>query len=147
LLLIKRFGLRSLGVVGLIAVFVPLLSATAGCQGCGKKLCMPPGLYLYSGALPTGTIVELCVDGECHTALVQPLLEAPLDDLGSIVQYQHPLPAGKQVDVTITVRDSAGATIGQVSENRNVASGSDECECGSLIYKWTNIGKVVHFAG
>ena len=145
--MIKRFGLRSLGVVGLVAVFVPLLSATAGCQGCDKKLCMPTGLYLYSGALPTGTSVELCIDGECHTASVQPLLEAPLDDLGSIVQDQHPLPGDKQVDVTITVRDSAGATIGQVSENRNVASGSDECLCGSLIYKWTNTGKVVHFAG
>ncbi len=146
-MLIKRFGLRSLGVVGLVAVFVPLLSATAGCQGCDKKACIAPGLYLYSGALPTGTTVELCINGDCHNATVQPLPEAPLDSLGSLVQDQHSLPAGKQVDVTITVRDLAGATIGQVSENRYVATGSDLCHCESLIYKWTTTAKVVPFAG
>ena len=110
----------------------------SGCSGCkGDSSCLPRGTYIDANELLGATSAKVCFDDDCKT------LVPGGDDGGGTVDgnvtngfYRSDWTNGRKLRLTIEVYNSAGDTLGSISEDRKMDSGG--CACGVLFYNWKN---------
>jgi hypothetical protein len=120
----------------LLASFAAGLLVISACSDCKEdSSCLPRGTYVEANELLGATSARICFDDDCKT-----LVPGEDDGSGGVDGnvtngfYRGDWTDGREFTLTINVYNSAGDTLGSISEKRKMDPGG--CACGVLFYDW-----------
>jgi hypothetical protein len=112
--------------------FAVVMLLTSGCSDCKKdSSCLPRGTYIDANGVFGASSAKVCFDDDC-----QVLKSGGGEANVTSGFYRADWTDGRELMLTIVVYNSAGDTLGSISEERRMDSRG--CACGVLFYDWKN---------